>query len=93
MLKEARDRIEPIVLRYCITIGSGSIAYLRAIALAIAQAAESKAASRLGVLRCLRTLDRLALPKSTPRLVASPSALFVLTEPNADKTCWRLALQ
>jgi hypothetical protein len=93
MLKEARNRLEPIVIRYCITIGSGPIAYLRARADDIAHAALSKAASRLGVDRCLSTLERLALPKSTPLLVASPSADLVLTEPKALRTCCRLALQ
>jgi hypothetical protein len=86
MLKEARNRIEPIVLRYCITIGSGSVSYLRAKALDIAQAALSNAASRLGVLRCFSTLTRLAEPKSTPLAVASPSADLVRTEPKADRT-------
>ena len=93
MLKEARDRIEPIVLRYCITIGSGSIAYLRATAEAIAHADASKAASRFGVLRCFSTFARLADPKSTPLLVASPSADLVRTEPKADRTRLRSPCQ
>ncbi len=93
MLKDARNRIEPIVLRYCITIGSGSVSYLRATAEAIAHAADNKAASRFGVLRCFRTFDRLAEPKSTPFLVASPSADLVLTEPKADRTWLRFAVQ
>ena len=93
MLKEARDRIEPIVIRYCITIGSGSITYFIATAEAMAHAADSKAASRLGVLRCLSTFARLAEPKSTPALVASPSADLVRTEPKADRTWLRFAVQ
>ena len=93
MLKEARNRLQPIVIRYCITIGCLSVSYLRAKALDIAHAADNKAPSRFGVLRCLSTLDRLAEPKSTPRLVASPSADLVRTEPKADRTCCRLAVQ
>jgi hypothetical protein len=93
MLKEARNRIEPIIVRYCIIIGSVSVTYFKAIADAIAQAADNKAPSRLGVLRCFNTLDRDADPKSTPRLVASPSADLVLTDPKADKTWLRLAVQ
>ena len=93
MLKEARNRIEPIIVRYCITIGSGSVSYFRAIADAIAHAADSRAPSRFGVERCFSTFARLAEPKSTPRAVASPSALLVRTEPNADKTWLRLAVQ
>lgn len=93
MLKEARNRIEPIIVRYCIIIGSGSVSYLSAIALAIAQAADSNAPSRFGVERCFSTFANDAEPKSTPRAVASPSALLVLTEPKADKTWLRLAVQ
>ena len=93
MLKEARNRIEPIVIRYCITIGSGSITYFIATAEAIAQAADNRAASRFGVDRCFNTLARLAEPKSTPALVASPSADLVRTEPKADRTWLRFAVQ
>jgi len=93
MLKEARNRLEPIVIRYCITIGSMPVPYFRARADDMAHAADRSAASRLGVDKCLSTLDRLAEPKSTPRLVASPSADLVRTEPKADRTCCRLAFQ
>ena len=93
MLKEARDRIEPIIVRYCIIIGSGSVAYFKAMADAIAHAADNKAPSRFGVDKCLRTLARLAEPKSTPRAVASPSADLVRTEPKALRTWLRLVVQ
>lgn len=55
MLKEARGRIEPITIRYCITIGSVSVAYFSDRADAIAQAADNSAPSRLGVDKCLST--------------------------------------
>lgn len=93
MLKEARNRIEPITIRYCITIGSVSVAYLSAIADAIAQAADNSEPSRLGVDKCLSTLAKEAEPKSTPLAVASPSADLVRTEPNALNTRLRSAVQ
>ena len=91
MLKEARDRLETLGNDF--PRASVPVAYFKAIALAIAQAADSNAPSRLGVLRCFRTFARLAEPKSTPRAVASPSALLVRTEPKADSTWLRLAVQ